>query len=112
MRRASKGQIGTALFKVQQRVTGINPEKAVSIAKLARITNSKQELIEDPVDESELEESDPESEDEEVFQFIKNESVKLESSKAKAEFFSGIRFQMRLDTFELRLMIPRREITF
>jgi len=64
----------------------------VSIARLARITNSKQEVVEDLVDESELEESDPESEDEEVFQFIKNESVKLESSKAKAEFFSGIRF--------------------
>lgn len=42
--------------------------------------------------------------------YIRNEAVKLESSYALSEFLSGIRFQMRLDTFEIRLLVPRREI--
>lgn len=66
---------------------------------------------EDP-EESQLEESELESEDEEVIEFIKNESVKLQSSAARAAFFTGVRFQMRLDTFEIRLIVPRREIVY
>lgn len=53
-----------------------------------------------------------ESEDEEVIEFIKNESVKLQDSRARAAFFTGVRFSLRLDTFEIRLIVPRREIVY
>ena len=42
----------------------------------------------------------------------KQESIKLQSSKARAAFFTGVRFQLRLDTLEIRLMVPRREIVY
>ncbi len=45
-----------------------------------------------------------------MIEYIKNEAVKMENAFRLGEFASGIRFQMRLDTFEIRLVVPRREI--
>ncbi len=61
-------------------------------------------------DLEELSESDYESEKEDAREYIENEWIKMQSAENKAQFFRGIKFQMRLDTFEIRLMIPRREI--
>ena len=36
--------------------------------------------------------------------------IQNETAANKAEFFSGIKFQYRLDTFEIRILVPRREI--
>jgi len=37
LRKASKGEIGSELFKVQQKVLGINPQEAYFLAKQARL---------------------------------------------------------------------------
>ena len=100
------------LFKIQQKTLGINPQEAFFLARQARLTGTARQTEQDDPDESQLEESEFESEDEEVIEFIKNESVKLQSSKARAAFFTGVRFQLRLDTFEIRLIVPRREIVY
>lgn len=45
-----------------------------------------------------------------MIEYIKNEAVKMENAFRLGEFANGIRFQMRLDTFEIRLVVPRREV--
>lgn len=51
-----------------------------------------------------------ESETDEIRDFIRNEHSKLRSAQAKAEFFSGIRFQARIDSVEQRIQVENRAI--
>jgi len=86
----------------------------VQVARNASLANYKpffgeEEETPEPVTEGQ-EETEIHSEDEEVLDFIKHEGVKLRSARAKQEFFDGIKFQVRIDTFEFRLQIPNREI--
>lgn len=86
----------------------------IGSAVIAKVKNARVEGFkykpETEMGESELEDSEIETEEEEVIEYIKNEAVKLENSYRLAEFLNGIKFQMRLDTFEIRLVVPRREI--
>lgn len=50
------------------------------------------------------------TEQEDITNYIRNEQAKLKSAKAKAEFFSGIRMQTRVDSIEVRLQIDNRAI--
>ena len=61
-------------------------------------------------DDDDLSDNPMESEEEEVLAFINNEKQKLRSAKAKQEFFSGMRLQLRVDSIEMRLQIENRPI--
>lgn len=63
----------------------------------------KQEIKESKVNEESKEDSfatDSEEDEEEDFEaFYKKEMLKYRSANAKREFFSGMRFQLRMDSF-------------
>jgi hypothetical protein len=91
----------------------LNP---VAVARAANPKNYKPNYGKDKPSELEEEtdeqhsDSPMESEEEEVLAFIKHEKHKLRSAKAKQDFFSGIRLQLRVDSVEMHLHIENRPI--
>lgn len=60
----------------------------------------KESKVNEESKESLVTESEEEDEEEEDFEaFYKREMLKYRSANAKREFFSGMRFQLRMDSF-------------
>ena len=113
LRRASKKKVyHTDLLKVE-RMAGPSANYPNPVA-VVRNASLRPQDIEEIKENRELEESieseNTESEEEDLEDFYRRETAKYRSAQAKREFFSGIRFQLRMDSFQLILNSLKRQI--
>jgi len=113
LRRAANKQIyHTDLLKAE-RMAGpcskiANPIQAARNARLNREDSAT--IQESKANESNESEVQSESEEEDLEVLYRNETAKYRSATAKREFFSGMRFQLRIDSFQVILNSLKRQI--
>jgi len=115
LRRAAKKKIiHTDLLKVERMAGPCSKfPNTVAVVRNARLRPEDiAEIMESRANDEEdsYEESDITSDEEDLDTLYKRETAKYRSATAKRDFFSGIRFQMRIDSFQLILNSLKRQI--